>query len=551
MKQKLVVFCLLYFLAICAKAQLSGSIESNAAYYIDDAKVKLESLDALNRFRSNNYIRLDYRHKKFTTGIQVESYEKNALLNLSPQLNGTNVGTFYINYKNDKLKLDATIGHFYTQFGSGLVFRTWEDRQLGIANSINGILLNYKPLESIKITTLYDRQRNGFAFELTNSNIAGVNTEIELSTLLKAKKVKYVLGLSYVNRNETNLLLANLRKNTFLSSLRSNISIGGFSAEFEYAFKSKDALVEFGNIRPEFMFDGDAYLLNISYTKNNFGITTNLRRTENFAMHSQRKFAGNSFSQGILNFVPALTKQYDYSLANIYVYAAQNTIHFEPNRNKSGEIGGQVDMFFNAKKQSFIVGKYGTAFSVNYSYWAGLQGRYDALQRKYESTGFAFGEKYYRDASVEVKKKWTKQWQSVITILNQYYNTRYVEEAVGEVNATTIVLDNTHKLKNNKSLRWELQHQWSVGRFNNWLAGLVEYNFKSTFGVFASDLFNYGNTNKSNPLHFYNVGATYNKNAFRLQCSYGRQRGGLICVGGVCRFVPQSAGLNFNLNYSF
>ncbi|MFY8127455.1 MAG: DUF6029 family protein [Chitinophagaceae bacterium] len=24
-----------------------------------------------------------------------------------------------------------------------------------------------------------------------------------------------------------------------------------------------------------------------------------------------------------------------------------------------------------------------------------------------------------------------------------------------------------------------------------------------------------------------------------------------MCVGGVCRFVPQSAGLNLSLNYSF
>ncbi|MFY8089998.1 MAG: DUF6029 family protein, partial [Chitinophagaceae bacterium] len=544
MRQKLVIFCVLYFATNCVEAQLSGSVESNAAYYIDDEKVKLESIDALNRLRSNNYIRLDYRHKNFTTGIQIESYEKKALLNFSPQLNGTNVGTFYVNYKNDKLKFDATIGHFYTQFGSGLVLRTWEDRQLGIANSLNGILVNYKPLNTIKITTLFGRQRNGFAFDLTNSNVAGVNTEIELSTILKAKKIKYGLGLSYVNRNEANPFVANLTKNTFLSSFRSNLSIGGFSAEFEYAFKSKDALVEFGNIRPEFLFDGDVYLANLSYTKKNFGITTNLRRTENFAMYSERKYAGNSYSQAILNFVPALTKQYDYSLANIYVYAAQPSITFEPNRNKSGEIGGQVDVFFNAQKHTFWGGKYGTSFSANFSYWGGLQGRYDALQRKYASPGFGLGEKYYSDFSIEVKKKWTKNWQSVITYLNQYYNTRYVEEAVGEVYANTIIVDNTHQLKKGKSIRWELQHQWSKGRFNNWVAGLVEYNFGSSFGVFASDLFNYGNSNKNNPLHFYNVGATYNKNAFRLQFSYGRQRGGLICVGGVCRFVPQSAGLN-------
>jgi hypothetical protein len=31
----------------------------------------------------------------------------------------------------------------------------------------------------------------------------------------------------------------------------------------------------------------------------------------------------------------------------------------------------------------------------------------------------------------------------------------------------------------------------------------------------------------------------------------GRQRGGLVCVGGVCRFVPESSGLTLTFNTSF
>jgi hypothetical protein len=69
--------------------------------------------------------------------------------------------------------------------------------------------------------------------------------------------------------------------------------------------------------------------------------------------------------------------------------------------------------------------------------------------------------------------------------------------------------------------------------------------------LFALDLYNYGNKTVNDRIHYYNVGATFNKGAYRVQAGYGRQRGGLICVGGVCRFVPQSAGLNLGLNYSF
>lgn len=70
---------LLTTIGISSKAQLSGGFESNSSFYLDDKKIKLEQIEAENRFRSNTYLRLDYRFGKFTTGVQVESYEPKAL----------------------------------------------------------------------------------------------------------------------------------------------------------------------------------------------------------------------------------------------------------------------------------------------------------------------------------------------------------------------------------------------------------------------------------------------------------------------------------------
>ncbi len=551
MRLKKVLFFIILINAFYAKGQLSGSLESNAAWYIDDAKIMLEQIEARNRIRSNSYLRLDYKINKFTAGVQLESYEPKALLNYSPRFTKTNLGNYYINYKNEKLRLDVTAGHFYGQFGSGLVFRSWEDRQLGIANSIAGAMVKFSPLETIHLTGFYGKQRNGMGFDFSNGVIGGLNADAEISKLLKIKKVKFGLGFSYVNRKEVGKELTALMRNNYLTSLRGDFSVGGFSADVEYAFKSKDALVEFSNIRPELQFDGDAYLLNLGYTKSGFGITANLRRVENFGFYTQRSLAGNVFNEGFLNYVPALTKQYDYALTNIYVYAAQPNISFEPNRNKAGEIGGQFDIFYQIKKNTTLGGKYGTNISLNYAQWHGLSGKYDALNRKYAAEKVNFGQKYYQDVSLEIRKKWSKKWSSVITYLHQYYNIRYVEEAVGEVKANTIVFENTLQFKKSKSIRWELQHQWARGGFDNWAAALVEFNFSSVWSVFALDLYNYRNSEIAKRLHFYNFGTSYNKGACRITASYGRQRGGLICVGGVCRFVPQSAGFNVGVNLSF
>ena len=531
-------------------AQLTGGFESNAAWYVDDAKIKLETTEAKNRIRANNYLRLDYAVKNFTFGVQVEAYLSKALLNYSSKFKGANIANYYANYKNDSVGLDITLGHFYEQFGSGLVLRSWEDRQLGIANSIAGIKVKYQLVNGIQLTGLYGKQRNGLGFNFSDGTILGINSDISLSNIFKSKKWQYSVGVSYINRKDSTTF-SNLSPNIYLTSARAGVQKGAFTADVEYVFKSADALVEFGKVRPDFQFDGDAYLVNVAYAAKGFGINSNFRRLENFAVYSQRNLAGNIYNEGVVNYIPSLTKQYDYSLTNIYVYAAQPGLSFEPDRNKAGEIGGQVDVLYNFKPKTFFGGKYGTIFSLNFAEYHGLKGLYDAAGRKYKVDFAAFGKKYYHEAGVEIRKKWSPKVRSNFTWLNQFYNSRFVEETVGEVNANTIVLENTIQFKKVRSIRFELQHQWADGSFKNWAAAQIEFNLGTQWSFFAADLYNYGNNDKNNKLHFYNAGAVYKSNALRLQLNYGRQRGGLVCVGGVCRFVPQSVGLNLALNYSF
>ena len=82
----------------------------------------------------------------------------------------------------------------------------------------------------------------------------------------------------------------------------------------------------------------------------------------------------------------------------------------------------------------------------------------------------------------------------------------------------------------------------------NWAGGLIEYSFSRKFSVYISDLYNYGNENKQDRIHYYNLGGSFRKGKTKLSLNYGRQRGGLICIGGVCRFVPKSNGLTFAMN---
>lgn len=550
MHNKLITGTLLLF-STQLLCQLTVNLESNSQYYIDDNKIKLSEAEVAQRFRSNNYLNASYKLKDFTFGAQLESYEPEALLNYNPAFKKTNIGTYYINYSNEKSGIDATVGHFYEQFGSGLALRLWEDKQLGIANSLLGGKIKYTdPAQIVTLKALLGKQRTGFG--LTEGLIGGLDAEVRLDSLMKSNKLRTSVGFSYVSKNEDNKENDFNPKNVSIYGSRIKMEYSKFAMEFEYLYKTKDNIKQVTTLDPNNIFSGNAYYLNLSYATNNFGIIANFRRLENFNFYSQRNQIGNIYNNAVLNYVPSLTKQFDYSLANIYVYQAQPQLTFL-SQKKAGEIGSQFDFFYKIKKGTLLGGKYGTDLSLNISNWYGLKGKYRSYindDNSYETEFLKLGEKYYSDQSLDIRTRLKENWKIALVFINQYYNTYRTEETTGEVKVQTVVLDNIYRFPKS-SIKIELQHQWADGYHGNWAAGLAEYNFKKHWSVFINDLYNYGNSDKEKQMHYYTGGLVFRKNSTRIQASYGRQRGGLLCVGGVCRFVPESAGFSLGISTNY
>ena len=110
------------------------------------------------------------------------------------------------------------------------------------------------------------------------------------------------------------------------------------------------------------------------------------------------------------------------------------------------------------------------------------------------------------------------------------------------------VIEATRRFDDGKAARFVVQHLWSEDDRKNWAAAVVEYNFSTRLAIYAADNYNYGGIEQ---IHYYSVGGSYSKGNTRLGINYGRQRGGLICIGGVCRFVPENTGLSANLTVTF
>ena len=525
---------------------LTSSYESYSAYYLDDSKTGDFTYE--DRFRSNNYLNLKSSIvNNWNFELQIESYLPTALLNYSPNFKDTGISTFNISYNKDNLNL--SLGNFYEQFGSGMILRSWEDRSLGINNSIMGLNAKYRINDKINFTTLIGNQKKGFKY--SKGYIVGFDSEFDLSKILKNNST-FLLGISYVGRNDQKTKSDFYDEMTNLYSARIDYSSSYFYSNIELVNKSKNPIVIFGSVSDTFIKEGSAILFNSGFFKDGLGLDFTFRRLENMSLFSEKEAYGNLYNESIVNYLPAITKQHDYSLTNLYVYAAQPNVSFQSNSlTKAGEIGIQTDLYYFIEQETFLGGKYGTNLAINASIWNNLDGTYDFSNQNYETDLFGFGEKYFSEISFEIRKKWSPKFDNILLYVNQYYNKRLVEETTSEVKSNIFVLENTYKINDNKSLRLELQHLSTKDDTKNWSAFGLEYNLSSAVSLYVTDLYNYQNPVKEKKIHYYNFGGSYSKGINRYTVNYGRQRGGLVCTGGICRYVPESTGLSFSITTSF
>jgi len=534
-----------------------GGFESNSAWYLNDEGRNLSHPE--DPFRSNNYLQLNYQYKNWTAGIQAESYAPSALLNYNPGFDGTNLGLYFVTYNSNKL--DVTVGHFYEQFGSGLIFRAWEDRALGINTALRGGRIVWRPIDALRLTAIAGRQRSGFG--VSKGDIYGFDSDINVSKWLTFETSDLSFGFSWLGRYEKveDFEPALFNELTNAYSGRFNFIHNAFYLSGEYDYKTRDAVPDAQlHINNNFARSGSATLVNFGYSGKGLGIDATLRRIENMLFLSEREptpapdgvSSSLNYNDKVIGFLPALTKQHHSNLANIYVYQAQSRVDYiDPTIMKAGETGGQIDVFYDFAKDTPLGGKYGTKIAANVSSWYNLAGNYRFIPVDYHTKFFGVGQKYYSDYNLEVRKQLSEKWHSAFYYVNQYYNRLWQGQGSEVVKTNILDAEVTYNFSPSRSIRVEGEHMWVDADKKNWAGATVEFNVNDHYSFYVWDIYNYGNDDENQQTHYYNLGGAYRKGSTRLALNYGRQRGGLVCVGGVCRFVPESTGLTISLSTAF
>lgn len=532
--------------SILSGAQVNGNFQMDAQYYQVDSAIGAYAIP--EKMLMNSWTNITYVAGDFSAGLRFETY-LNPVSGYYKDLKGSGVPFWYVGYKTGKF--DITAGNFYEQFGSGMVLRAYEEHNLGYDNAINGIRVKFTPFNGVTFKGIWGNQR--YFWQKSPGIVRGGDLDISLNDAVKAfsdSKTRLQIGGSFVSKYQDNEEISvgvdttlRLPLNVGAASGRFNITHGGFGLGAEYAYKINDP-----NAANKFIYkSGQALLINASYSQKGFGMILQAKRLDNMSFKSKRTETGNVLD---INYLPAITKQHTYTLAALYPYATQT----------NGEMGLEGQVNYKIKKDTWLGGHYGTDISLNFSQINSIArdsisgfNLDEAGTLGYESPFFAIGDKlYFRDINLEITRKFTKSFKAAINLIHQDYDP-LVNGHDGEpmIHSNIVVLDMTYKFSPTHALRGEFQALQTKQDEGDWVMALFEYSIAPSWFFSLADQWNIGNESEDNRYHYPLVAAGYNNDANRIQVSYGKQRAGIVCVGGVCRPVPASNGFTITITSSF
>ncbi len=516
-----------------AQGSFSGGLELNSEFYQRDTSIGASNTPHYDNLLSSTdaWLNLDYRNykHKLEAGIRLDVFNNSNLHDPGTPYTALGIGRFYLRKTFNNLTI--TGGYFYDQFGSGITFRSYQDRALGIDNATLGIHLEYDFLENWTVKAFTGMQKNRLKpfrtdISLYNPIIKGLNAE---GSIKIGEDISLLPGGSVVNRtldeNSMNFIVNTIESydeedrfvpkyNTFAYSLYNRLNIGNVSWYIEGARKTSEAI-----------YNADQKLVNrpgsvvystLTYSQRGFGAGLKLKRTDDFVF---RTSPNEKLLDGMISYVPPVSKQNSLRLPARYVAATQEL----------EELAGSGNITYTPKKGYTINATYSEVRAFDY-------------------------EELFREIYVDLELNTSRKWKGLIG--GQYidYDQVFYEgKGASMVHALTPFLEFNYNIDRRKSIRMELQQQFSEQDYGDWVYGLLEFSIAPYFTVSVSDMYNYDPNppTSTKKQHYYSFTTSFVYQRHRLSLSYTKQVEGVICTGGVCRYEPAFNGFKVRLTSSF
>ncbi len=512
-----------------AQGTFSGSFESDARFFRADSTISAPQYTH-QFFGANAWLNLNYSISGFDFGVRFDTYQNSNLLNPSRSFTGIGLGNYFV--KKRIQKLEITAGHMYDQIGSGIAFRAYEERALGIDQALFGLRLKYNFTDnwSAKVFSgVIGKQQEPF------DNHGAIIKGLHVDGFHKINdNMSIAPGAGFVNRTITDddmqLVAASVSSlsvidsfapayNVYVPVVYNTLTYKGFSWYVEAAYKTQEATLapsETGGTDLQLRDrDGSVIYTSLSYSRRGLGINLQAKRTENFDIRTSPL---QTQTEGQFNFLPPVAKENSYRLLTFYNPAVQQL----------GELALQGEVIYSPNKKLSIL--------ANVSNITDLE-----------------NELLWREAQVEATYKKKRDMRIIGGVQWRQYNQDVFEQKPNAPTVQTITpfLDFSYRISRKRNIRAELQYMYTEQDLGQWMYGLVEFTIAPNWSFSVSDEINIVPKGSAKVEHFYSLFTSYTKGANRFTLSYVKQREGIVCTGGVCRFEPEFEGARFTVNSTF
>jgi hypothetical protein len=535
--------------ALAQEARLSGDFQANYNFYQYDASLVgndtaatdvnplyKKSLSGGEAWLTN---RLSY--KGFTAFLRLDVFNNSNLYDPLRTYTAFGIGAWSVSKEIGELTI--TGGYIYDQIGSGLLFRSYEDRGLLIDNALEGVHVRFQPAPNIMLKAFTGQQKKlqdveGNTGDNNNLNqrykpiIKGFNAEGDFSL---GSKAHIVPGVGVLNRtlddgsmnqivNSINLQPLETRfdprYNMYAFTAYNTLTLGDFSWYAEGAYKTHEAIVIDNTTGVLADRAGNAQYTTLGYARKGIAINLTGKRTENFVM---RTSPNEILFQGMMNWQPLVARIRPQRLMSRYSPASQDL----------SEMAGGADVLIAPNDNVDV--------TLNYTHINTLE-----------------DVELYREIFGELEYRGFKKWILIGGAQYLHYNQELYQIRPGRpmVEAITGFAEATYRITDKKSIRLEVEYMDNKQDYGSWAFALLEYNIAPRWSFSVSDMY-ISNLNPENlsglttSPHYYNAFLAYTKGPHRFTLSYVKQPDGINCTGGVCRYEPAFSGLRLGVTSSW
>ncbi len=511
-----------------AQGTLSGDIMTNLNYYQRDSGILTPDNSLYNDYLSGgeSWLSLRYNYKGFTAFLRADGFQNSNLYDPKIAISGFGIGAWSL---SKEIKgLTVTAGYIYDQIGSGILFRSYEDRGLLLDNALVGLHLKYKLTDNLFVKGFTGQQKNVRNFSRYAPIIKGLNLEGDFTI---GNNIHISPGIGALNRtmdNESWLpVKSNIdaqdsslrfypRYNTYAFSAYNNLTAGDFSWYIEGAYKTHEA-IEKDNVLKD--LPGSVVYTTLGYARKGIAVNVTGKRTENFVM---RTSPNELLLRGLMNWQPIVARLRPQRLLARYTPASQDL----------SELALGTDVLVSPNDNLDI--------TLNYTHINTLA-----------------SVKLYRELYGEINYRGLDKW--IFMVGGQYleYNQKlYQVKDVPLFTAFTPFVEATYKFTDKTSLRTEWEYMFAKNDFGSWIFGLLELTIAPRWSFAVSDMYitklNPNNlSGLKKPAHYYNAFAAYTTGPHRFTLSYVKQVDGINCTGGVCRYEPAFSGIKLGITSTF